>query len=132
MNKLSKIIISAVTLVFFAFLTSSLLQAQPRQERRGPMLPDSTQIVKMVNELTKVVSLSEQQKEEVLKIHFEHFNHEKTMMEKDQKNHKEMRKAHDESRGKFEKQIKTLLNEKQQAEFEKFMKRQHKERRRPR
>ena len=132
MNKLSKIITIAVSLVLFAFLTSNLLQAQPRQERRGPMPPDSTQIVKMVDELAKAVSLSEQQKEKVLKLHFEHFNQAKAEMGKERKNHEEMRKAHDEMRTKFEKQIKTVLNEKQQAKFEKYLKQQRKERRPPR
>ncbi|MBC8186494.1 hypothetical protein H8E88_35890 [candidate division KSB1 bacterium] len=132
MKKQSKIITTAVTLVLFAFLTSNLLQAQPRQERRGPMPPDSTQIVKMVDELAKAVSLSEKQKEEVLKLHFEHFSHAKAEMGKGQRNHEAMRKAHDEMRAKFEKQIKAVLNEKQQAKFEKYLKQQRKERRRSR
>ena len=87
MNTLHKIVTTVVALVLFAFVTSSFLQAQPRQKPREPMLPDSTQIVKMVNELSEAVSLSEQQKEAVLKLHFEHFHQAKAGMKKEQKNH---------------------------------------------
>lgn len=50
------------------------------------------------------------------------------MMEKEQKHHEETRKVHDEFREKFEKQIKALLNDKQQAGFEEFLKMQHEQR----
>jgi len=128
MNKISKISSSLLSILVCVFLISNLSQAQPGRQHRPPMLPDSSQIVKMVDELAKAISLSEQQKEQVLKLHFEHFNQAKNMMEKEQKHHEEMRKAHDESREKFEKQIKALLNEKQQAEFDEFLKK-HYERR---
>jgi hypothetical protein len=128
MNKVSKISLSLFSLLFYVFLISSHSLAQPGQQQRPPMLPDSTQIVKMVNELAKAVPLSDQQKEKVLKIHFEHFNQVKVEMKNEQKHHDEIRKAHDEMRTKFEEQIKALLNEKQQAEFDKFIKSHHERR----
>ena len=131
MNTLHKIITTVLALVLFAFVTSSFLQAQPQQQPRGPMLPDSTQIVKMVDELAEAVSLSEKQKEEILKLHFEHFNQAKAGMKKEQKDNEKPRKAPDELRAKFEEQIKALLNEEQQAKFDNFFKQQHQERRRP-
>jgi len=82
MNKTSKISISVFSLLFYAFLITNHSQAQPGQQPRPPMLPDSIQIVQMVDELVNAVSLSEQHKEKVLKIHFEHFNQAKNMMEK--------------------------------------------------
>lgn len=122
----------AVAFVFFAFVTSSLLQAQPRQERRSPMQPDSTQIVKMVDELAKAVSLSEKQKEEVLKLHFEHFNDAKGMEKKGQQNNEDRRKAHDEIREKIENKIKALLDNTQKEKFEEYLKKQNNRNRPPR
>jgi hypothetical protein len=128
MNKTSKISASLLSLLFCVFLIWSRSQTQPGQPQQPSMLPDSSQIVQMVDELAKAVSLSEQQKEKVLKFHLEHFNQAKNMMEKEQKHHEEMRKVHDEFREKFEKQIKALLNDKQQAGFEEFLKMQHERR----
>jgi len=128
MNKISKISLSVCSILFCVFLMTSHSQAQPGQQHHPPMLPDSSRIVQIVDELAKAVSLSEQQKEKIMKLHFEHFNQAKNMMEKEQKHHEDMKKAHDDLREKFEKKIKALLNEKQQAGFEEFLKRQHERR----
>lgn len=78
MNKILKISSSLWSLLFCVFLIWNRSQAQPGQPQQPPMLPDSSQIVQMVDELAKAVSLSEQQKEKVLKLHLEHFNLQKT------------------------------------------------------
>jgi len=122
MNKLTKIITTAVSLVFFFFLTSSLLQAQPRQERRGQLLPDSTQIVKMVDEMTKTLSLTEKQKIKISELHFAHFQEVKALMEKGKGNRKDNRKVMDEFRKDFEKQVKAQLTDKQKTDYEKHIK----------
>ena len=124
MKKLLKILATGVALVLFVFLASNRLQAQPRGQHGPETPPDSAQIFKMVDELAKAVSLSEHQKANVLKLHFEHFTHPKADMEKGRVNHEDMRRLHDEMKAKFEKQINALLDKKQKVKYTKYLKQQ--------
>ena len=65
-NNVSSIIKYSLLLGLFLSIT---LQAQPRNRRENPpMPPDSSQIVKMVDHLTKSLSLTEEQSAEVARI----------------------------------------------------------------
>jgi Spy/CpxP family protein refolding chaperone len=99
-------------------LGAGQLQAQPG---RGPMLPDSTQIVQITEDLAKAIKLTPEQKQKVTAIHFAHFEELKKLLEKNQDNRDAMRKAGRELREKMDTEIKALLNDEQKQGFEKFV-----------
>jgi len=86
------------------------------------MLPDSTHIKQMVEELATSLSLSAEQKEKVSELHFSHFKQVKAMIKKDKADREKHRTAMDALRKEFENQVKAELNNKQKTEFEKFIK----------
>jgi len=115
-------IILFITAMFF--ITSSLF-AQERQ--KPPQIPNETQITKMVEKLSKELSLSENQKTEILALYVNHFAEVKASMEDEsgqKKGHEEMENM----RAEFEEEVKSLLNEEQQDMFDEFMKKNHKQR----
>ena len=97
-------------------------QNQQKDHRNPPPVPDSTQIVKMVNELSKELSLTESQKEKISELHFTHFKEAKIMMENGKAEHEKNKKTMHALRKDFETQIGELLNEKQKAELAEYMK----------
>lgn len=117
--------ISGITIIVMLILIgqSATAQHKPQQPPQPPPpLPDSLQIVKMVDDLSKELLLSSAQKEKIAALHFAHFKEAKAMMEKSKKEMEKSRAAMDASRKEFEKQVTTLLTEEQKAEFEQFMK----------
>lgn len=115
-----------IIIFLIVFFTSTLTQAQQHgqhgQRQGPPPIPDSTQIIQMVNELAKELSLSEFQKTKVTELHFAHFNQAKKMMEKQQSDREQNKKLMDANRKDFETQILTLFSKEQQAKFEVYMK----------
>ena len=87
-----------------------------------PKLPDSSQIVYMVNELSKELSLTELQKKEITQLHFEHFKVAKAMMEKNKADHEKTMESMDAFRKDFVAQLEELLTDEQKAELGTFMK----------
>ncbi len=123
MNKQQRINNRMLTFFFGIVIIAGNLIAQPQQrEKRPPMLPDSTRIVQMVDELTTTLSLSEQQKTKVSELHFTHFAEAKEKMEKHKSEREHHRQAMDALRNKFEAQVKDLLTDEQKTEFTKFLK----------
>ena len=122
LNKQIKSILIALTIVFFII---SSLYSQQQQQSRPPKLPDSSQIEHMVEQLTKILSLSAEQKEQVSKLHLKHFKEAKEQMEKNREARENNRKAMEVLRKSFEEQLKTLFNDEQKKEFEKFIKNHH-------
>jgi hypothetical protein len=97
------------------------LSAQQRQERNQPPKPPSTEAVnKMVDELSAKLSLNKTQKQKVSDLYTAHFNEVRNSTNNNEKNvgREEMEKK----RRNFEEQIKSLLNDEQKTEFDKFMK----------
>lgn len=129
-NKLNNGIIT--TLLGILIFSVSLFAQPDQRQHRPPMLPDSTQIVKMVDNLSSALSLSKDQKEKITNLHFSHFKEAGELMAKDKADHEINRSKLDELREIFEEQVKSLLNDDQKMEFEKFMMRREKEPREPR
>ena len=103
-----------------AILTTGLAAQNIHQPPQPPMVPDSTQIIQMVNEIASALSLSATQKVQISDLYFAHFEDIKTMTrqaEKDRENH---HKIMDSKRTEFENQVKAVLTNKQKAEFEKM------------
>lgn len=90
--------------------------AQKEKPHHPPRLPDAAQIEKMVDELSKELSLSESKKKKIAELHYAHFAKVKELMEKHREPMENMRKD-------FEKQVNEQLTEKQQKMLKEFMKR---------
>jgi len=122
MNFSSKLNSGIITIVAGIFLLSANAMAQPDQrQRRPPMLPDSTQIVKRVNELSSALSLSKNQKEKLTKLHYTHFKQAGELLKKDKSDRENNRNKMETLRKEFEEQVKSLLNDDQKKKFENFL-----------
>jgi len=114
--------------VVLTFLTISLLlagslMAQPEQsEGRGPKLPDSAEITKMMDELAENLSLTEDQKSKISELHFAHFSEAKVLMEKRQGDRENNREAMEGLRKGFDEQVGAVLTDDQKKNYTKFMK----------
>ncbi len=119
-------------LILGLVLMADLAGAQEHQPRPPKMLPDSSQIVKMINDLPQKLDLSADQKEEVLSLHLAHFKEAKEMMEKGKKEHEKHRSEMEALKNDFENQLVSLFNDDQKALFEKFMQERGHGKKRPR
>jgi len=122
MKKHKKYEAGFLLLISGIFLMSTNLFAQNRPDHRPPALPDSTRIVEMIDKLGESLVLTGEQKEKIAELHFAHFAEVKELMEKTKSNRENHRREMDAIREQFEDEVKALLSDKQQAEFEKFMK----------
>jgi len=116
-------------LSFALLITGVVAQAQQQGHRGNPQgpapLPDNDQIEKMVDDLSTQLSLNESQKKQVSEMYSAHFEKAKVIRE----DHKALRDAQikqmDQFRAEFELEIKSVLTEKQQEEFDAYTKKQH-------
>ena len=123
MNRQKKIKSRMLSLVMGSLLIAGSLFAQPAQNRNHPpMLPDSSGIVQMVDELATNLSLTDEQKVDVSKIYFAHFVEAEELMEEHKGDRENHRKAMDDLRQEFEEQVKDLLTDEQKIKFEKSVK----------
>ena len=92
------------------------------QESRGgdqpPTPPDSTQIVQIVEELAKALSLTDEQKDKISGLHFAHFAEVQRMMGQAMGDPADHRRKMDGLRDAFEKEVKAELNNEQETKFE--------------
>ncbi len=87
-----------------------------------PAVPDSTQIVKIVDDLAQTISLSADQKERVGNLYFAHFREvqvQKSNLSGDREDQREKMEA---LRKEFAGEVKALLSDQQKVEFEEFQK----------
>ncbi len=103
-----------------AILTTGLAAQNIHQPPQPPMVPDSTQIIQMVNEIASALSLSATQKVQISDLYFAHFEDIKTMTSQAEKDHENHHKIMDLKRTEFENQVKAVLTNKQKAKFDKI------------
>jgi len=94
------------------------LFAQQGQPPQQPPIPDESQIAQMVDELTQKLSLTDEQTSQILDLYSDHFVELKSNMEVGQPQRSKM----DKLRKKFEEQVKTILTDEQQDQFDEFLK----------
>lgn len=114
------------------FIIAGNLFSQPPQRGRmqgPPPLPDSTQIVKMVDELATTLSLTKEQKSKILELHFAHFEEAKKLMEKNKSDRESHREAMDELKEEFDEQVKDVLTEDQVEAFKEYVENRKKQQR---
>lgn len=93
------------------------------QERnQPPALPDSTQVAQMVDELAESLDLSADQKEQVSVLYFAHFAEAQAEMSDNSGDRDDHRDKMAALRREFEGDVKALLTDEQQAEFDELAK----------
>jgi hypothetical protein len=108
----------ALLITTLFFLTNNLM-AQQRQGQGPPQIPDEGQIVKMVDELSSELSLSDGQKSKILVLYKSHFAEVKALMNGGEK---PSRDGMESLKNEFESDVKNLLTEEQQEAFDEFQK----------
>ena len=117
-NQIKKIFISIMT----TLLVSGAILGQPK----GKLLkvPNSEEIQSMINKLAADISLSPDQKSEILNLYKNHFEEVKEKIEQDRDKQKVEREKMAEHREAFEEEVKSHLSEEQQYKFDEFIKNQ--------
>ena len=87
-----------------------------------PAVPDSTRIVQMVEEMAGSLSLTDDQKDEVLELHFAHFAEVEARMAGANDDREEHREEMEALRAEFQNDVKALLDDEQKAKYEELMK----------
>jgi len=122
---MKKKIIPFMLIALFASIFAQAQRSQGPQQRpqQGPPpIPDSTQIVEIVNDLAEELTLSDEQKTTVSTLYFAHFNEAKKLMEQDKSDREKQREAIDTSREEFETNVKAVFSDAQKEKFEKLSK----------
>lgn len=122
MNKRKRFNTGILLIIGSMLFISGNLLARQQSEKNGPSIPlDSDQILKTVVELSKEISLSEDQMAKMLDLFQVHSNKVKAAVDKNQ-DQQERREEMERLRKEFEGDVNALLNDKQKTEFDKFMK----------
>ena len=120
MNKLRGFNTGILLIIATTLFISGNLLAQQQQNRNSPPKPPSAiEVNKIIDDLSKALSLNESQKKEVSDLFMNHFNEIRKSVES--KEEKVSREQMESKRRRFEEQVKSLLNDAQKIEFDKFM-----------
>lgn len=104
------------------FLIGSLSLAQQAGRQQGPPpVPNEDQIKEMVNDLTKEITLSDEQETKVLELYKAHFAEVK---QQTSGNSRPDREAMEKEKSAFEKKVKAELSKTQIRKYEAFLKKQ--------
>lgn len=95
MEKIQLINHHFLSFIIGLLLISGNLSAQPQGQAGPPPLPDSEQIVEMVDELAETLSLSEDQKSDISDLYFSHFEEVKELRDKHEGDREDHRQAMD-------------------------------------
>lgn len=115
------------TLTLLILLTSMAVSAQPGQGKghhggHGHWKPDSCRIQLMVEDLSKELSLSEDQKKQIEEIHYAHMNDVEKIHEEYKNDCVRDREECIQLREKMDADVKKVLNKEQQTLYDEFMK----------
>ncbi|BAX81586.1 hypothetical protein [Labilibaculum antarcticum] len=113
-----KKIASILMIVAITAISGNLLQAQPGGQQGPPPIPNTTQIKKMVSELSKTLDLTDEKSEQLSDLYTAHFKEISAKV----KNSKPSKNEMDAFESKFEKEVKAILSPEQQEQFEAFLK----------
>ena len=124
MNTTKRFNLGILLILTSMVLFSSNIFAQQREGQGAPPIPNETQIIKMVDDLSAELSLKEDQKVEILALYNDHFNEVKSSMNSGKK---PSREEMENLKTKFENKVKSLLNDEQQDLFVDFIKKNQKQ-----
>ncbi|MGD9488170.1 MAG: hypothetical protein AB7W47_09115 [Calditrichaceae bacterium] len=111
------------TYTMLLMLISLIITGNLFAQRQGPpKLPDSEQIVKMVDELAEALTLTNEQKSAITDLYMAHFEDAKELMEENKGDRESQREAMEDLKKDFDNRVKELLNDDQIAKYEAYMK----------
>ena len=110
--------------IFVVLITTLIMSGAiiAQSKERPPRIPDSAEIENIVNKLADDISLSTDQKNEILNLYNNHFEEIKEKMENNRERNKNNREERKEHREEFQKQVKSLLSDEQKEKYDEFNK----------
>ncbi len=123
---MKKIVILSVVMTSFMWIASYTVSAQPGygkgfHDGSCPWMTDSCRIQLMVDDLSKELSLTEQQKQQIEEIHYAHISEMRQLRSKYKNDCVGEREARFQLRDKLDKDVKSVLTKEQQEQFDSFM-----------
>jgi len=118
-----------LTVAAVLMLLGSIVYAQ--NDRRGPGLPDSTELAKRLDELALTLGLTPEQKDTVGILQKQHFASMQLMINDEGMDRRERMETVRGMRKELDEKILALLNEDQQEMYKEIMKKENEKRRRP-
>ncbi|MBN2524170.1 MAG: hypothetical protein JXB24_12940 [Bacteroidales bacterium] len=123
---MKKTVIFSVAMTAFLWIGSSIVSAQTGYGRGfhdgpGTWMTDSCRILLMVDDLSKELSLTEEQKLEIEEIHYAHISEMKQLRNKYKNDCVGEREARFQLRDKLDKDVKAVLTKEQQEQFDSFL-----------
>ncbi|MFA9371900.1 MAG: hypothetical protein ACERIH_09335 [Labilibaculum antarcticum] len=115
-----KKIASILMIVAITAISGNLLQAQQRDQKGPPPIPNSSQIKTMVMKLSGTLVLNDVQSKQIFDLYTAHFKEVSAKIEASRPARNEMEAI----KSKFEKEVKSVLTTEQQKGFEAFLKQQ--------
>ena len=111
--------------MLFALMIGSTSYGQGNPQNRGqqgpPPIPNTKEIKKMVSDLADEISLSEELEAKMLDLHVAHFKEVREKTSSGRPNREEMESL----RTDFETEVKSLLTEEQQEQYDDYRKKNH-------
>lgn len=119
MKRIKKI--TALIGITILMISVTNVSAQNRRPQERRMAPDSTQIIKMVDNLAKELSLTDTQKAKIKELHLAQMEEMKANMESGKNDRKKMREEMEESRKELQEKVMELLTNEQKEKYIKLM-----------
>ncbi|QKG79874.1 Spy/CpxP family protein refolding chaperone [Tenuifilum thalassicum] len=116
LNAIKMVVLVAVMLLGNAVKAQDHQRPMPQQR-----IPDSTQVVKMVNRMAKKLNLTDEQKQKFVEFHLEHFKQVKAKQEEINGTREHNRKEMESLRQELDKKLKSILTDEQKVEFDKLI-----------
>ncbi|MGQ1889101.1 Spy/CpxP family protein refolding chaperone [Thermophagus sp. OGC60D27] len=118
MKQISKL----TTIIVVALLMISINETSAQNRRQGPpAAPDSTQIIEMVDNLAKELSLTDVQKEKIKELHLSQLEEMKTNRQNGENDRQKMREEMEESRKELQEKVMQILNDEQKEKYTELM-----------
>ena len=119
-RKMKTIGMILTAMVFMVFVSSHLQAQDQRRPHHPPMLPDSTHVVKMVDQMAEELSLSNEQKATLVKMNLAHFKEVRGIVEQDRAAREKTHEKLEAMRKQFEGQMESVLDDQQKEQFKQF------------
>lgn len=120
--------IKTILLIIVAIVTTNIVSAQEGRPQGPPPIPSDKQIKEMVTELSKELSLADEQEEKVSDLYFDHYEKVAEQQELNKAKKGEGREAMQKLNKELEDSVNDLLTEDQQKIYESYLKQQQSKR----
>ncbi len=117
---------SLIVMMVSIFIGVASLAAAQQTHPKPPPIPDEAQLTKMIEQLSKELSLDDNQKEKIKILHTEHFKQVKILHIAQKKQREAAKEKHHKLRSDFETKIEKELSKEQFEQFKKIMAEKHK------